>query len=315
MGIETFSNNAQTTLNGSINNSVTSITVTSATGFPSVAGQFYRIIIDGEIMLVTAGMGTTSWTVTRGVENTSAVSHSSGAFITSIVTASQLNTMQNTAVGALVFPFDVPPLVAHAKDDEFTGNSLDGKWTSPGTSAVSVTTDVASGWGTLSATTANHRAYFVRQNAPTGDFSIYALMMNKLAYGITDTRGSIFMARTANSTILTWGASATNSTQYQTGTVEWANYSESSDLGGYDGYYIGAGVSYDGSVIRFRMRWVSSSSTIFMDVSTNGVYWWPLQSRTGWSQPDRIGFGLFSNGSNTAAGEGVVLKYFRVTEP
>ena len=68
----------QTTLNGAINSAVTSIAVTDgATGFPA-AGSF-NIQIDNEIMTVTAGQGTNSWTVTRGVGGSTAASHSNGA--------------------------------------------------------------------------------------------------------------------------------------------------------------------------------------------------------------------------------------------
>ena len=62
-----------TTLNGSINNSVTSITVASAAALP-LEGE-YRILIESELMTVTAGQGTTSLTVTRGVDGTSGASH------------------------------------------------------------------------------------------------------------------------------------------------------------------------------------------------------------------------------------------------
>ena len=68
-----------TTLNGGINTSVTTITVASATGWPS-AGD-YLIQIDSEVMRVTAGQGTTSWTVVRAVVGTAAASHSNGATI------------------------------------------------------------------------------------------------------------------------------------------------------------------------------------------------------------------------------------------
>lgn len=83
MATEKFANNAQTTLNGTINNSTTSVVVTSATGFPS-SGNF-RIRVGDEIMLVTAVSGTT-FTVTRGSESTSAVSHISGVTVTHIIT-------------------------------------------------------------------------------------------------------------------------------------------------------------------------------------------------------------------------------------
>lgn len=100
---ELLANNASTTLNGGINNSTTSVVVTSATGFP-VTGNF-RVIVDSEIMLVTGVSGNT-FTVTRGVESTGAVSHSSGANITHILTAAGLaqfiddNTTSGAAVGA-----------------------------------------------------------------------------------------------------------------------------------------------------------------------------------------------------------------------
>ncbi len=71
--------NARTTLNGAINSAVTSITAAAFTNFP--ASGTYVIQIDSEQMLVTAGQGTTSWTVTRGVNSTTAASHSSGAEI------------------------------------------------------------------------------------------------------------------------------------------------------------------------------------------------------------------------------------------
>lgn len=88
MGLEQFANNASSTLNGGINNLVTSLIVQSAVLFPT-QGQF-RILIDSELMLVTAVAGTT-FTVTRGAEGTSAVSHSNGVPVTHILTAAALN--------------------------------------------------------------------------------------------------------------------------------------------------------------------------------------------------------------------------------
>lgn len=65
---------AGTTLSSAgITNSQTSIAVTSATNFPS-SGNF-NIMMAREIMTVTGGQGTTSWTVTRGVNGTTATAH------------------------------------------------------------------------------------------------------------------------------------------------------------------------------------------------------------------------------------------------
>lgn len=118
MATEVFANNASTTLNGAINNSVTSLVVTSASQFPS-SGNF-RIIIDSEIMIVTAVSGTT-FTVTRNAESTVAASHSNGATVTCILTAGaiaaipyksgtvvQVVNAQDAAVatGTTTIPFD-----------------------------------------------------------------------------------------------------------------------------------------------------------------------------------------------------------------
>jgi Tfp pilus assembly protein PilX len=63
---------SETTLTGAMTASQTSLTVASASGFP--ASQFH-IRIDDEIMTVTGGFGTTTWTVTRGASGTTAKSH------------------------------------------------------------------------------------------------------------------------------------------------------------------------------------------------------------------------------------------------
>jgi len=94
MTVDNFSNAAETTLNGAINNSTTAITVTSATGFP--ANTPFRIRIKAEsgnldeICTVTAGAGTTSWTVTRASESYAGAqagqSHSDGATVQHVLT-------------------------------------------------------------------------------------------------------------------------------------------------------------------------------------------------------------------------------------
>jgi len=65
---------ASTTLVSAITAAQTSLTVASSGGFPN--SQF-KIRIDDEVMTVTGGYGTTSWTVTRGVSGTTAASHAS----------------------------------------------------------------------------------------------------------------------------------------------------------------------------------------------------------------------------------------------
>ena len=69
----------------------TTITVGSASGFP-LSGSFL-IQVDAERMTVTAGQGTTTWTVTRGADGTSAAPHPAGCDGTAC-TPKNLNVLQ-----------------------------------------------------------------------------------------------------------------------------------------------------------------------------------------------------------------------------
>ena len=112
MAVELFANQAATTLNGTITSGASSLVVTSATAFPTAysgASQF-RIIVESEIMLVTATSGTT-FTITRAQEGTSAAGHNSGVAVTHIVTAASATGLQYGPVPIdsntlLYWPFD-----------------------------------------------------------------------------------------------------------------------------------------------------------------------------------------------------------------
>lgn len=92
---EQFSNLAQTTLASSIVAGAASISVASASGFPT-SGNF-RIVIDQEIFLVTAVSGTT-FTVTSGYESTTKANHSSGAAVAHVLTAGAIGQIYNNAL-------------------------------------------------------------------------------------------------------------------------------------------------------------------------------------------------------------------------
>ena len=94
MAEENFANNVSTTLSGAIDDSTTSITVASSSGFPSVN---FRVLIDSELLLVTNVSGTT-WTVSRGAEGTTPASHSDGATVTHILTAAALKLLPYTTL-------------------------------------------------------------------------------------------------------------------------------------------------------------------------------------------------------------------------
>lgn len=91
---ENLANNATTTLAASCGYSDTTITVSSATGFPS---PNFRIVIDSEIMLVTS-VSSTNFTVSRGAEGTTASGHTVGATVANVLTVAGLSAAVNQTV-------------------------------------------------------------------------------------------------------------------------------------------------------------------------------------------------------------------------
>ena len=93
-----FANNCNTTLSGSLTNVATTMSVTSATGFPSPAGSqyFYCTLADAatqttiEIVKVTAVSGTT-FTIVRGQDGTSGTAFASGAVVSLRLVRASLN--------------------------------------------------------------------------------------------------------------------------------------------------------------------------------------------------------------------------------
>jgi Tfp pilus assembly protein PilX len=66
---------ANTVLTGAMTASQTTVNVSSATGFPTSS---FVIRVDDEFMTVTAGFGTTTWTVTRGTNGSTPTTHANG---------------------------------------------------------------------------------------------------------------------------------------------------------------------------------------------------------------------------------------------
>lgn len=90
MAQEYYANGPVTTVNTGVTSTGTSLVVTSATGFPA-SGNFH-IKIDSELLLVTGVSGTT-WTVTRGVEGSTATIHQVGAQVYLPLTVDSLEAL------------------------------------------------------------------------------------------------------------------------------------------------------------------------------------------------------------------------------
>jgi hypothetical protein len=130
-----YSNTAiATTLSAGINNSVTSLSVASVSGFP-VSYPYTLVLDEGEateeLVKVTAAVGTTL-TVVRGEDNTAAASHSAGATVKHVTSAQDFRepqehiaaTTAHGVSGALVGTSDTQTLTG--KTIDLTDNTLVG---------------------------------------------------------------------------------------------------------------------------------------------------------------------------------------------
>lgn len=129
---EQINGEAVSTLDGGINDSVTSLDVDSATDFPS-DGNF-RILIGSEIMKVEA-VSSNTFTVVRGTEGTTAASHSDGDTVTLIITAESLK--RYVADYVVYGNAEDPPVINSLTDSN--GNTLtsaDFDWENQGGSTV-----------------------------------------------------------------------------------------------------------------------------------------------------------------------------------
>ena len=90
--MEQLANNPLTSItnSGGISSSVTTMTVADPTPFPSTGN--FRVLVDGEVMIVTGVSGST-FTITRGAESTSAASHAHGSNVYGILTKGALDAI------------------------------------------------------------------------------------------------------------------------------------------------------------------------------------------------------------------------------
>ena len=111
MGVK-FANKFSTTLSSGINNSVTSLSIASATGFPTISGGHHAYVTldngDGttvEVVKVTNISGTTL-TVTRAQDSTSAAAFSAGAKVEIRMTSALLQDVKDEGPDDTVLKVD-----------------------------------------------------------------------------------------------------------------------------------------------------------------------------------------------------------------
>lgn len=222
----------------------------------------------------------------------------------------------HTIVAALLL--DVVPASPHTLDDEFPGSSLDGKWSTITSNAGNETSaTVANGWCVIEPNisgsgSTGKRAFGIKQTAsvPAGDFQIMAKMARQ-DVGAGDTRIGIFVATTAGKAHLV-GFDTRTTQKFEAMAISVTTYSATADWSTYDGTYASYGLADNlYKMAWFRLRWNSATSTLYWDVSYNGVLWTNLGNRASLAQPTAVGIVEYDTGATVPKDEQCAVKWFR----
>ncbi len=121
---ESFGNQptTPTTLTGAITNVQTTIGVSTGSAPWPASGQFRIRFISGELALVTGGQGTTTWTVVRGIEGTTAASQPNGSIVIPVLTAGALGQFNADIIASIsgVAPISVSGGIVSITDADST---------------------------------------------------------------------------------------------------------------------------------------------------------------------------------------------------
>lgn len=233
-----------------------------------------------------------------------------------------VSLLQAASLGG-VWPLDIPPTSPHAKDDEFTGNSLDAKWTNPITSAAgcNLTLAVSNGWVLFEPATAGTSstgklgAFGIRQVSPTGSFTISAKIEDLLTESSDNSVAGIWVGIGGNRA---WVLGYNTSSPAIAYALEASTYSEAAEWGAYTAG-TNTSVALATTTTRngkwYRIKYEAGTTTLSFYYSPNGVDWKLLTTATGVAQPTRMGLGIWSSAANVLAHRQLGCGWFRVTEP
>lgn len=282
MPTEKYSNSAQTTLNGTITSGATTLVVTSATLFPT--SPRFRILIDSEILLVTAVSGTT-FTVTRGVESTTAAAHTTGATVTHVLTGTGLESLAER-------------FVPMPRGSEVS--SADYAWTNQGTATLTENTNA--GAFTLVAPASAGGVRIFQRSLPAAPYTATALVWY-LGLGGSPCCGGIYLRESSSGKFTGIGLLESGSLELQ----KWTNPTTFSAL------YAGSFSNWQRYINPVYLRLRDDNTNRFYEISADGSHYETINTgtitRTDFLTPDQFAFAINPEGT----GRSRLLSAFSLT--
>ncbi len=310
---EQYTNLARTNLSAGIDDNDLTITVLDETLFPTTAT--YRIVIDREIMIVTAGAGTDTWTVTRGAEGTTAVAHSSGAPVVLVLTVQSLLNIREEATE--LFAFASPPS-NHIKGRRLIStNRPSVQWHDDGTDYIPVLpvytpaaqafdfTSTSNNLGTSGVNTdawlfggvlhvntyASANPKFWKKNKPGGNYKYTLCLRMDTASGDADAGTGIVLYES--------GSGKYRAYYYNGGNLKVNNFNADHT---FNSNNFNTVVTFQPSQ-PFYIQFEDNGSNFIYRYSLNGTAFTTIQTlaRTTFITPDQIGFCVVGSASYTVA--------------
>ena len=304
---EKFGRGAITTLASGITNSSSTLSVDSASGFPT-SGNF-RIRIDSELIMVTAVSGTT-FTITRGIEGTTAASHSGGAEVAQILTAGGIDRFMWDRGLRLRPPFGITKFGAPMTVSDFT-------WFNQG-SATAIDSNKV-----IYMTCPNDTGQQVRglvTSMPTPPYTVVVgvrpQLYNRLITNVHDGDVQVLpiLARDSGSSkieAIRTKAVGNDTTSIDTGGFR-TNIDKYTDSTTFSASYLTNGIEpfFNGNVWWYKLEDDGTDFTWFF--STNGYHWFELESHsrtTFLASPDQIGFALNPAGTDSDPSRTIIAHF------
>ena len=300
-----YSNTAVTaTLDGDINDSVQTLDVNDATGFPEVP---FNILIDDEVINVGAKASLTFSSLTRGHDNTTPAAHTDPAAVKHVIINRDLAIFQNSWLSEL---FERPNLSdVHTDDDEFDDATVSG-WTQVTPTGTNTLTEDKGRLSMLPLSNSGNDACGVIKafgGATTFPMTIETAV---LGWGVT---GNYIMHGLVFSDGTTTGSLCINSMPYSTGDGSWINSFRS-------GTFTNISTDYGATTVRGnmlmyqRLIW-SAANTFKYQMSNDGVTWY-THAGTGAKTmtPTHYGMWVSNWGGGGTNYRPASFEYFRVTE-
>lgn len=286
---EQFTNNAQSTLNGAINSSVTSVVVVDGSSFPS--GGF-RIIIEDEILYCLTRSSNTL-TVVRGAENTTPASHADTLDVRHVLTAGALDGFRLNMLHDIGMVPQVTSL--STDDDEFDDSSFGGWTTVQGSPNATITEHTHMAHVSIPSGSSGGQQYaFMKAKTPSagdwvqcgirivGNGGQYPLPGCMIANGNTYGAGKQ----------VGWGWSPHEGVLWMRDFDNYVSQNSGTGRGGISGQYFM-------SALHLRLKW-NSSNNYTGYVSHDGIEWLPSvvnQSAGSVGTPTHMGFSATSWGA------------------